>query len=108
MNDKVAGRAKLGETQRMIDSLCAVLSGELQFVNITSVNKVSLLCTVDLLYYPKYILWIRIMQARWNILQIRLFYVYETALMFFFFLFSFRAIVYDCKYGPTTCTVLFY
>jgi hypothetical protein len=35
----------------MIDSLCAVLSGELQFVNIISANKVAILCIVDLLYY---------------------------------------------------------
>jgi hypothetical protein len=41
LNDKVAGRAKLGETKRMIDSLRAVLSGELQFVNIISANKVA-------------------------------------------------------------------
>jgi hypothetical protein len=79
LNNKVAGRAKLGETERMNDLLCAVLSDELQFINITSANTVSILCSVDLLYYPKYILWIRIMQAKWNVLKIqRLFYVYET------------------------------
>jgi len=27
---------------------------------------------------------------------------------YIFFFFLFRAIVYDCKYGPTTCTVLCY
>jgi len=51
LNDKVAGRAKLGETQRVIDLVCAVLSGELRFVNIISANKVAILSSVDLLYY---------------------------------------------------------
>ena len=51
MNDKVAGRAKFGETERMIDLLCAVLSDELQLANIISANKVAILCSVDLLYY---------------------------------------------------------
>jgi hypothetical protein len=53
----------------MIDLLCAVLSGELQFVNITSANKVAILRSVELVHYPKYTLWISIMQARWNILK---------------------------------------
>ena len=50
LNDKVGGRAKL-ETERVIDLLCAVLSGELQFVNIISANKVAILCSVNLLHY---------------------------------------------------------
>jgi hypothetical protein len=40
MNDKVAGRATLGETQRMTGLLCAVFSDEVQFINIISANEV--------------------------------------------------------------------
>jgi hypothetical protein len=82
LNYKVARRTNLCEAQKMIGSLCAVLSDELQLVNIISANKVAIFCSVDVLYYPKYIFWIRIMNGTWKILRIlQLFYFYLTALL---------------------------
>ena len=69
MNDKVEGRTELGKTQRMVGSLYAVLSDELQFVNIISANKAAILYSADLLYYQKYIFWITIIHGRWNTLK---------------------------------------
>ena len=44
-----------------------------------------------------------------NIIQCKsVVFKWETPLIYYFFLFLFRAIVYDCKYGPTTCTVSCY
>lgn len=52
LNDKVVGHTKLCTTQRVIGLLRAVWKAdELQLLNILCVNKVAILCSVDLLYY---------------------------------------------------------
>jgi len=52
LNDKVIGHTKLGKTKRVIGFLvCSLKHDGLEFVDIFSSNKVSILCSVDLLYY---------------------------------------------------------
>jgi hypothetical protein len=50
LNDKVIGHTDLGKTKRVIGFLvCSLKRDQLEFVDIFSSNKVSILCSVDLL-----------------------------------------------------------